>query len=122
MIDDIIMIEMVYFDVILSMGWLSLCHAILDCYEKTLTLSMPGTPLMLWQGAYSHTLMGIISFMCATCLFSSGCLAYLSYVRDVSTEGSSLYLVLVFREYAYVFPARPTWPTLESDIEIFIYL
>ena len=57
------MLDMVDFDVILSMIRLSPYHMALDCYAKTITLDMPGIPLMLWQGAYSYTLKGIIYFM-----------------------------------------------------------
>ena len=58
--------------------------------------------------------------MWATLLVASGCLAYLSYVRDVSTKGPSLYIVHVFRKYAYLFRTIPTSPTLESEIEFSI--
>ena len=40
---DLIILEMVDFDVILGMTWLSPNFAILDCNAKTVTLSKPGT-------------------------------------------------------------------------------
>ena len=39
---DLIILEMVYFDVILGMTWLSPNFAILDCNSKTVTLVKPG--------------------------------------------------------------------------------
>nr|XP_025884581.1 uncharacterized protein LOC112940524 [Solanum lycopersicum] len=60
---DLIMLDMIDFDVILGMDWLSPYHAVLDCYAKTVTLSMPGVPLVLWQAAYSHTPTRIIFFI-----------------------------------------------------------
>uniref|UniRef100_A0A0V0GST8 Putative ovule protein n=1 Tax=Solanum chacoense TaxID=4108 RepID=A0A0V0GST8_SOLCH len=87
---DLILLDMVDFDVILGMDWLSPYHAVLDCYAKTVTLAMPGISPVLWQGAYSHTPTGIISFMRARRLVASGCLAYLAYVRDVSRDDSSV--------------------------------
>ena len=46
--DDLIMLDMIDFDVILGMDWLSPYHVVLDCYAKTVTLSMPGVPPVLW--------------------------------------------------------------------------
>ena len=40
---DLVILEMVDFDVILGMTWLSLNFAILDCNAKTMTLAKPGT-------------------------------------------------------------------------------
>ena len=45
---NLIMLDMIDFDVILGMDWLSPYHAVLDCYAKTVTLSMPGVPPVLW--------------------------------------------------------------------------
>ncbi|XP_070025180.1 uncharacterized protein [Nicotiana sylvestris] len=39
---DLILLDMVDFDVILGMDWLSPYHAILDCHAKTVTLALPG--------------------------------------------------------------------------------
>ncbi|XP_070055053.1 uncharacterized protein [Nicotiana tomentosiformis] len=41
---DLLVLNMVYFDVILGMDWLSPYHAILDCHAKTVTLVIPGFP------------------------------------------------------------------------------
>ena len=40
---DLVILEMVDFDVILGMTWLSPNFAILDCNAKTVTLAKPGT-------------------------------------------------------------------------------
>ena len=40
---DLVILEMVDFDVILGMPWLSPNFAILDCNAKTVTLAKPGT-------------------------------------------------------------------------------
>ena len=54
---DLIILEMVDFDVILGMTWLSLNFAILDCNAKTVTLAKPGTD------DYTSTPVRIISFI-----------------------------------------------------------
>ncbi|KAH0645440.1 hypothetical protein KY284_033324 [Solanum tuberosum] len=46
---DLILLDMVDFDVILGMDWLSPYHAISECYAKTVTLAMSGIPTVLWQ-------------------------------------------------------------------------
>ena len=46
--DDLIMLDMIDFDVILGMDWLSPNHVVLDFYAKTVTLSMPSIPPVLW--------------------------------------------------------------------------
>ncbi|KAH0660902.1 hypothetical protein KY289_029650 [Solanum tuberosum] len=119
---DLILLDMVDFDVILGMDWLSPYHAVLDCYAKTVTLAMPGISPVLWQGAYSHTPTGIISFMRARRLVASGCLVYLAYVRDVSREGSSVDSVPVVREFADVFPTDLPGLPPDRDIDFAIDL
>ncbi|XP_070046593.1 uncharacterized protein [Nicotiana tomentosiformis] len=41
---DLLLLDMIDFDVILGMDWLSPYHAILGCHAKTVTLAMPGLP------------------------------------------------------------------------------
>ncbi|WMV08049.1 hypothetical protein MTR67_001434 [Solanum verrucosum] len=60
---DLILLDMVDFDLILGMDWLSPHHAVLDCYAKTVTLAMPGIPPVVWQGSCSRTPVGVISFV-----------------------------------------------------------
>ncbi|XP_015078162.1 uncharacterized protein LOC107021966 [Solanum pennellii] len=119
---DLIMLDMIDFDVILGMDWLSPYHVVLDCYAKTVTLSMPGVPPVLWQTAYSHTPTGIISFVRARRLVASGCLAYLAHIRDVSREGPSVDSVPVVREYADVLPTELPGLSPVCDIDFAIVL
>ena len=52
---DLIILEMVDFDVILGMNWLSLNFAILDCNAKTMTLAKLGIDPLVWEGDYTST-------------------------------------------------------------------
>ena len=79
---DLIILEMVVFDVILGMTWLSPNFAILDCNAKTVTLAKPGTVPLVWEGDYISTPVRIISFLCAKKMMSKGCLAFLAHLRD----------------------------------------
>ena len=47
---DLIILEMVDFDVILGMTWLSPNFAILDCNVKTVTLAKLGRDPLVWEG------------------------------------------------------------------------
>ena len=59
---DLVILEMVDFDVILGMTWLSPNFAILDCNAKTVTLAKPGTDPSVWEGDYTSTPIRIIFF------------------------------------------------------------
>ena len=59
---DLVILEMVDFDVILGMTWLSQNFAILDCNAKTVTLAKPGTDPLVWEGDYTSNMVRIISF------------------------------------------------------------
>ena len=82
---DLVILEMVDFDVILGMTWLSPNFAILDCNAKTVTLAKPGTDPLLWEGDYTSTPVRIISFLRAKRMVSKGCLAFLAHLRDDTT-------------------------------------
>ena len=67
---DLVILEMVDFDVILGMTWLSPNFAILDCNAKTVTLAKPGTDPLVWEGNYTSTPFCIISFLRAKRMIS----------------------------------------------------
>ncbi|XP_070054476.1 uncharacterized protein [Nicotiana tomentosiformis] len=48
---DLLLLDMIDFEVILVMGWLSPYHAILDFHAKTITLAMPELPKLEWKGS-----------------------------------------------------------------------
>ena len=79
---DLVILEMVDFNVILGMTWLSPNFAILDCNAKTVTLAKPGTDLLVWEGDYTSNLVPIISFLRAKKMVSKGYLAFLAHIRD----------------------------------------
>ena len=60
---DLVILEMVDFDVILGMTWLSPNFVILDCNAKTVTLAKPGTDSLVWKGDYNSNPVRIISFL-----------------------------------------------------------
>ncbi|KAH0642064.1 hypothetical protein KY289_033038 [Solanum tuberosum] len=83
---DLILFNMLDFDVILGIDWLSPSRAILDYFSKTVTLAILGIPSVVWQGSRGSTPVGIISFIRARRLVASGCLSYLAYVHVFPTD------------------------------------
>ncbi|XP_070022021.1 uncharacterized protein [Nicotiana sylvestris] len=77
---DILLLDMIDFEVILGMDWLSPYDAILDCHAKTVTLAMPKLPRLEWKGSSVSTSSEVISFLKARHMVEKGCLAYLAYV------------------------------------------
>ncbi|XP_070008205.1 uncharacterized protein [Nicotiana sylvestris] len=100
---DLLLLDMVDFDVILSMDWLSPCHAILDFHTKTVTLAMSGLPLLECRGTLGHSTSMFISYVKARHMVEMGCLAYLSYICDPSMGVPSMDSVPVGREFLEVF-------------------
>ena len=96
---------MVDFDVILGMTWLSPNFAILDCNAKTVMLAKPWSDPLVWEGDYTSTPVGIISFLPANGMVSKGCLAFFAHLKDDTTQVPSIESVFVVREFLDVFPA-----------------
>ncbi|XP_070004285.1 uncharacterized protein [Nicotiana sylvestris] len=90
---DLLLLDMVDFDVILGMDWVSPYHSILDCHTKT-----------------------------ARCMVEKGCLANLAYVRDSSAKVPSMDSVPVVREFPEVFPGDLPGMPPNRDIDFFIDL
>ncbi|XP_070013671.1 uncharacterized protein [Nicotiana sylvestris] len=119
---DLLLLDMLDFDVILGMDWLSPYHAILDYHAKTVTLALLGLPLLEWRGTHGHSISRDISYMKARRIVEKGCLAYLAYVRDSSAEVPSMYFVPVVREFPEVFPVNLSGMPPDRDIDFCIDL
>ena len=58
---DLIVIEMVDFDVILGMDWLSTHRALVDCYAKTVEFSIPGQENLCFVGERKNSTSTLVS-------------------------------------------------------------
>ena len=58
---DLVELEILEFDVILGMDWLSVHHVVLDCFNKVVTLSILGKPVIRYQGDRSAVSPCLIS-------------------------------------------------------------
>ncbi|XP_070007475.1 uncharacterized protein [Nicotiana sylvestris] len=97
------MLNIVDFDVILGIDWLSPHYAILYCHAKTVMLAMPGLPRLKWRGTLDYTPSRVISFLKAQRMVEKGYDAYLAYVKDVNIDTPISGSVSVVRDFPYVF-------------------
>lgn len=119
---DLVIFEMVDFDVILGMTWISPNFEIFDCNAKTVMLAKPGTDPLVWEGDYTSTPVHIISFLRAKKMVSKGCLAFLAHLRDDTTQVPSIESVSVVREFLDVFPVDLPGMPPDRDIDFCIDL
>ncbi|XP_070009495.1 uncharacterized protein [Nicotiana sylvestris] len=115
---ELLLLDMVDFDVVLGMDWLSLYHAILDCYAKMVTLAMPRLPRLQWREAPGHSTSRVIYYMKARRMVENGCLTHLAYVCDSTMEVPSMDSKPVVHEFQEVFPADLPRMTPDRDIDL----
>ncbi|XP_073223443.1 uncharacterized protein [Cicer arietinum] len=63
---DLVVIDLIDFDVILGMDWLALHHATLDCHNKVVKFEIPGQPVFSFQGGRSWVPHNQISALAAS--------------------------------------------------------
>ena len=117
---DLIVLDMIDFDVILGMDWLALHHACVDCHGKKVSFCLPGKDPVVVQGDKSNAPTNLVSALKARKMIKKGCEAYLAYVRDVDQLEQRLENVPVVCEFSDVFPEElPALPP-EREIEFCI--
>ena len=115
-------LDILEFDVILGMDWLSSNYAVLDCYEKTVMLILPYKTVLRYQRDRRPTLPFLISAVSAKRLINRGCQGYLAYIRDVESGALELKGIPVIVDFLDVFPkdlpGLPPDRELEFGIEV----
>ena len=79
---NLIVLDMVDFDVILGMDWLSTHRALVDCYAKTVEFSIPGQQNLRFVGEKKSLTPALVSCVQSTNLIEHGCECYLAYVFE----------------------------------------
>ena len=97
---DLVELEILEFDVILGMDWLSAHHAILDCFNKVVTLSRSGKPVIRYQGDCSVVSPCLISRLTARKMLAKGCQGILAYVLDTKIKVPDLKEILVVKGFS----------------------
>ncbi|XP_070026401.1 uncharacterized protein [Nicotiana sylvestris] len=117
---DLLLLDMIDFDVILRMDWLSPYHAVLDYHAKTVSLVIPGLPRLEWKGSTVDTASRVISFLKAQHMVEKWCLDYLAYVWDTTADSPTIDLVPVVQEFVDVFPFDLPGMPPDRDIDFCI--
>ena len=99
------------------MDWLFAHHAILDCFNKVVTLSIPGKPVIRYQGDRSAISPCLISALTARKLLAKGCHGILAYVLDTKMNVPDLEEILVVKDFPDVFPEELLGLPLDREIE-----
>ncbi|WMV49990.1 hypothetical protein MTR67_043375 [Solanum verrucosum] len=117
---DLVILDMLDFDVILGMNWLSPHFYLLNLNAKTITREITGRKKFEWEGVYKSKTLKIISFLRASKLVGQGCMVYLAHLRDVIVEFPSIESIPVVSEFLEVFPTD--LPSIPSDRDIDFYI
>ncbi|XP_070015985.1 uncharacterized protein [Nicotiana sylvestris] len=101
---DLIELEMVDFDVIMGMDWLSSCYAMLDCHAKIVRFQFPNEEVIEWKSSSASLVGKFIFYLKAQRMIGKGCLAYLAHIINPESEPPVLQSVPIVREFPEVFP------------------
>ncbi|XP_070028685.1 uncharacterized protein [Nicotiana sylvestris] len=101
---DLIVLDMIDFDMLMGMNWLSSCYAIVDCHAKIVKFEIPNEPSFILRGSQVPEICKVVSFMKAQRLMKKGCLGLLDIVNDTRKETVRIENVRVVREFSNVFP------------------
>ena len=115
-------LDMIDFDVILGMDWLSAHYATVDCRNRTVVFRLPGEPELMFRGDSLSAPPSLISMIRARRLLSKGCSGYLACVQEVRRELPRLEQVPVVGEFPDVFPDDLAGLPPDREIEFTIDL
>ena len=96
---DLNPLEIIGFDVILGMDFISNHRALVDCFRKVVTFRSWGLPEFEFQGKRNILPSCLISALKAEKLLSKGCQAFLAYVVDSSDGSVEIGDISVVNEY-----------------------
>ncbi|GKV49055.1 hypothetical protein SLEP1_g55827 [Rubroshorea leprosula] len=113
---DLILLEIVEFDVILDMDWLSTHYAMVDCYEKVVAFSAPNQPMIRFEGEKVGSFPLLVSCMQADKMLQHECYGYLAYVFESKDKPMSVEGIWVMEDFPDVFPKE--LPRLPPNREI----
>ena len=119
---DLVALDMMDFDVVLGMDWLSRHRATLYCYIKEVKLHRPGKLEVKFRGIRRELFSNMISTMAAQRMLRKGCQVYLAYVVETGKEGTMVDEIPVVREFPDVFTDDITRVPPEIEVEFTIHL
>ncbi|XP_075095735.1 uncharacterized protein LOC142173828 [Nicotiana tabacum] len=103
---DLIELEMIEFDAIMGMDWLSKCYASLDCRAKVVKFEFLNELTHIWKGNILEPRGRFISYLKAKKMITEGCFYHLVAVTDTNNEVPTLESVPIVNEYLEFFPKK----------------
>ncbi|XP_070004959.1 uncharacterized protein [Nicotiana sylvestris] len=101
---DLIVLDVIDFDMLMGMDWLSSCYDIVDCHAKIVKFEIPNEPRFILRGSQVLEICKVVSFMKAQRILKKGCLGLIAIVNDKRKETVSIENVPIVREFSDVFP------------------
>ncbi|XP_075475626.1 uncharacterized protein LOC142507780 [Primulina tabacum] len=103
--EDLIVLLLPEFDVILGMDWLSSHGAVIDFRQRSVSVRTPSGKPFVFEAARHQQFPHVISFLCARKFIKRGCQAFLVSIVSVTEPVSQrLEEIDVVRESSGVFP------------------
>ena len=117
---DLVLLDVLEFDVILGMDWLARHYASLDCREKVVIFRIPNDDEFHFRGDKASMPQNLISAITARKMLRMGCQGYLAMVRNVEADKGAVDRVLVVCEFPNVFPEELSGLPPDRKIEFCI--
>ena len=86
------------------MDWLSAHRAVLECFNKVVTLGISGKLMIRYQGDRSVVSPRLISVLTARELLAKGCQGILAYMLDTKKKVPVLEKIFVVKDFLDVVP------------------
>ena len=102
-LEDLILLDIHDFDVILGMDWLSRHHATVDCYRKRVRFCRPGETKVVFCGLRKILPTSTMTAMKASKMLRKSYQGYLTYAIEMRDSGNQLEDIPVVREFLDVF-------------------
>ena len=96
---DLVLLDVIGFDVILGMDWLAQYYATVDCRTKEVIFRIPDENEFRFRGHKSLMPQNLISAITARKMLKRGCQGYLAMVRDVQADIGSVDRVPIVCEF-----------------------
>ena len=122
---DLIVLEMVYYDVILGIDWLSKYNATIFCRRKKIVIQPSKEETFEYKGIPRGSKWPVVSAMKANSMLIKGYVGYLSSIVDIMVKVvTELSDVLVVCKFSNVFleelPSLPLDRETEFEIELLL--
>ena len=103
---DLIVLNMIEFDIIMGMDWLASCYANIDCRGKIVRFQFLGEVIIEWKGSTVSPKGKFISYLKAGKMVRKGYIYHLVWVHDIKAEAPTIQSVPVVNEFPDVFPEK----------------